>query len=196
MKPVFRLGWRSFFVGETHMSEQLLVEKEDLQVSRGDAINLSRSSVERIDAEQVTLHQSVTGQVKAGEVELRQSITGQVSAEQIDLSDSISGALESNTVHMQDSVLLIGRSGETVIQDSAVGVLVTDQAIMDNGTARLVIARQVSGGPIRPLVLLAGKVDGPVEPTLDTPRAVLAGLSAGVAFGLVLWLEKLLSRKK
>jgi hypothetical protein len=96
---------------------------------------------------------------------------------------------------MQNSAVLVARSGETVIQQSAVGMLYADQAIMDNVNARIIIARQVNGGPIRPVVLLAGRVEGPVEPALDTPRALLAGLTAGVAFGLVMWLGRLLRRR-
>ena len=60
----------------------------------------------------------------------------------------------------------------------------------------LVVARQVQGNPIHTTVLLAGKVEGAVETTIDTPRAALAGLIAGITVGLVLFVFRLLSRNK
>jgi hypothetical protein len=39
-------------------------------------------------------------------------------------------------------------------------------------------------------------VDGPVDTVLDTPRAILAGLTAGIAFGLVYLAGRLLVRRR
>jgi hypothetical protein len=177
------------------MSEQTPFEKDEPEISRRDVINLAKSSVEKIDAEAVRLHQSATKNITAGEAVLRQSLSGQVSADHIDVYSSISGRLQSNTLYMHDSALLVGESGETVIQNSAVGLLYADRATMDNVRARVIVSRQVNGGPIRPVIMLAGKIEGPVEPVMDTPRSLLAGLMAGIAFGMVLWAGRLLSRK-
>jgi len=56
----------------------------------------------------------------------------------------------------------------------------------------VVVAREVHGEALRTVVLLAGRVDGPVETMVDTPRALLAGLAAGIGTGLVLVLFRLL----
>jgi hypothetical protein len=63
--------------------------------------------------------------------------------------------------------------------------------------AAVVVAREVHSGSLRTGVLLAGRVEGPVETIVDTPRALLAGLSAGIGIGLVLFLfQLLLGRRK
>jgi hypothetical protein len=45
-------------------------------------------------------------------------------------------------------------------------------------------------------VVLAQKIDGQVETTLDTRGAILAGLVAGIAAGLVSLVGRLLSQRK
>jgi hypothetical protein len=45
-------------------------------------------------------------------------------------------------------------------------------------------------------VLLAREVNGPVETVLDTRGAVAAGLVAGIAIGLVLFVGGLLTRRR
>jgi hypothetical protein len=46
------------------------------------------------------------------------------------------------------------------------------------------------------VILLAREVHGPVETVLDTRGALLAGLVAGVAIGMVLYVGRLLSRRR
>jgi hypothetical protein len=60
----------------------------------------------------------------------------------------------------------------------------------------LLVAQQVRGGSIKTAVLLAGQVDGPVETSLDTPRALLAGLAAGIGAGLVLLIGSLAKQRR
>jgi hypothetical protein len=76
------------------------------------------------------------------------------------------------------------------------GVVISETATLQESRAKVVIARQVQSAGTRTAILLAGKVEGSVETALDTPRALLAGLTAGVAVGLVLFVGKLLSRKR
>lgn len=177
------------------MSEQMPAADEHKRVSGGDTINLSKSSVERIDAALVRLDRSVIENVNADEAELSQSLIAQASAERIDIRDSITLSLNADTAYLQGSAQLVAKSRETVVQNSTVGLLYGDRLTLDNARSNIVVARQVTGGPIHTAVLLAGKVEGPVEPVLDTPRALLAGLSAGIAIGLVWWLRSLLSRE-
>jgi len=66
---------------------------------------------------------------------------------------------------------------------------------MVDSSAALLVARQVTGGPIRTGILLAGKVEGPVETRVDTPRALLAGGVAGLVTGLVLLVAQLFRKR-
>jgi hypothetical protein len=87
--------------------------------------------------------------------------------------------------------------GETAtIQQGSAGVIVSDTVQMKDSSAGVLVAGQIQGGNIRTGLLLAGKVEGQVETLLDGPRAMLAGLTAGAAFGLVLFLMRLLKIRK
>ena len=59
-----------------------------------------------------------------------------------------------------------------------------------------VIAREVHAPTIHTSLLLANKVEGNVETVLDTPRALLAGLTAGIAFGLVSVIGKIIRGRR
>ena len=88
------------------------------------------------------------------------------------------------------------QSGQASITESSVGVMYTDTAELTETQAGLIVARQVHGTPIKTTVLLAGEVEGPVETYFDTPRALLAGLTADATVGLVLFIGNLVSRWK
>jgi hypothetical protein len=67
-------------------------------------------------------------------------------------------------------------------------------ATLQNVQIGALVGREIHAENLRTGILLAGQVNGPVKTMLDTPRAILAGLSAGAAVGLVLWVGQLLSR--
>jgi len=71
-----------------------------------------------------------------------------------------------------------------------------DIAELNESSAGLLVSRQVRSTTIRTGVLLASQVEGQVEAVLDTPRALLAGLAAGVGVGLVTLLGSLLRRRR
>jgi hypothetical protein len=60
----------------------------------------------------------------------------------------------------------------------------------------VLVAQQVQTSSVRTGVLLASKVEGNVDTFLDTPRALLVGLTAGAAMGLVVFALNLVAGKK
>ena len=89
---------------------------------------------------------------------------------------------------------LASASDVTMQQSSAVYLQASTAEVKDSSVAVLV-ARQVSGGPIRAGILLAGRVEGPVETQVDTARALLAGITAGVFTGLILLAARLFTQR-
>ena len=81
-------------------------------------------------------------------------------------------------------------------EQSAINALYCDTAELVDSQAGLLVSRQVKGTTIRTGVLLASQVEGQVEAVLDTPRALLAGLAAGLGVGLVSLLGSLLRRRR
>ena len=86
--------------------------------------------------------------------------------------------------------------GNAVLNESQAGVIYAQTAELHDSRTSILVAQQVHADTIRTTVLLAGRVEGPVETMVDTPRALLAGLSAGVAVGLVLFVMRLITGRK
>ena len=73
---------------------------------------------------------------------------------------------------------------------------IPSQPRINDSTIGLLVAQQVQTTSVRTGVLLASKVEGNVDTYLDTPRALLAGVTAGVAMGLVVFALNLITGKK
>jgi len=165
-------------------------------VETAETINLSQASVGTIEAELVRMSQSSAGQINATEVEVRQSISLQVEAENITLHQGGAGMIRSEHLEMSQGGFAIGVANEAVIRDSSVGALYTEHSEVAHSMAGVLVTRQVTGDHNRTVFMLAGRVDGSVETVLDTPRAMLAGLVAGVAVGMVLFVGSLLRDRR
>ena len=80
--------------------------------------------------------------------------------------------------------------------DSLVPVVFSQSITANSGAAGLIVSGEVDAQSVRAGILLARQVNGEVEAVLDTPRALLAGIAAGSAAGLVIFLMQLLVRKR
>jgi hypothetical protein len=153
--------------------EEKIIEEDLIQVKQGNIPQVNAEKVEiqsgaanRVYAEQVTVHQGGVGMVQATSVSVNQGGIGFV------------------------------RAGEANLENSSTQAVVTQTATVNGGTVGLLIAREVHANPLRAFVVLAQKIDGQVETTLDTRGAILAGLVAGIAAGLVSLMGRLLSQRK
>jgi hypothetical protein len=111
-------------------------------------------------------------------VNLSQVSVEKVNAELVRLSSSSAEQITAEEVEVRQAFVYHVKS-ETCSVDSS-----------------MVVAQQVQATSVRTGVLLASKVEGDVETLLDTPRALLVGVAAGVAMGLVIFAMNLISGKK
>jgi hypothetical protein len=160
-----------------------------------ESINLSETSVQKVDAELVRMNRSAAEHIQAEEVEVRQGGVMRVDAGSMTVQQGGVSLANAKNLAMENSFLLAGRAEEARFDSSQVGVLYAGSVDMKYSKNNLMVAQRVSGGPIRSLVLLAGRVDGPVHTYLDTPRSLLAGVAAGVGVGIVLLLGRLMTRR-
>jgi hypothetical protein len=149
-----------------------------------------------IEGDIVQVNQSNISQITAQKVELRQGGANKVNAEQVTAQQSGLGMIQASSVNVSQSGVGFVRSSETVLEKNSTQVLVTQTATINGGTAGLLVAREVHANPLRAFVVLAQKIDGQVETTLDTRGAILAGLIAGIAAGLVSLVGRLLTQRK
>src|SRR3972149_6487503 len=101
-----------------------------------------------------------------------------------------SGEAELVRIHQGGANRIVASDVE-IYQGGAASIQADSLAMHQVGAA---IGRSVEMKDSSALLVLAGEVHGSVEPILDARRAALAGLVAGVAVGLVLFVGSLLTR--
>jgi hypothetical protein len=180
---------------EAYENEDNDVEEIEATDRTPEAVNLSQTQVECIEAELVRASQSGIGKVNATEVEIRQGGAIGVDAEKVSIVQGGILMTQSDQLDISQGGLGVANVGDVTFNNSQVGAVFSDTANLNEATANLLVTRRVYGGPVRSTILLAGQVDGPVETMLDTPRALLVGIAAGMSMGLLLFLGNILTGK-
>jgi hypothetical protein len=151
---------------------------------------------DQINAEHVQISQGGAGEIHATQVDIEQGGAFRIDAQQVRIEQGGAGAIFGEVVSLDSSAAGLIRAEEVRAEQSAINALYCDTAALSDSQAGLLVSRQVTGTTIRAGVLLASHVEGQVEAVLDTPRALLAGLAAGVGVGLVSLLGSLLRRRR
>jgi len=160
----------------------------------GESVNLTNSTVEKVQAELVRVNQSNVSHIIANEVEFRQGAVNRIEAQKVDFDSGAVLMVEADTFTLSDGTVIAARGNNLIVNDGSVTTLYSGTAELHNAKAGLLAARHVKGENLQTTILVTGKVDGQVTAVLDTPRAVLAGLVAGIAAGMVIFAGKLLTK--
>ena len=155
---------------------------DELAGATSDEVMVLRgTAVETVEADEVHVHQGGVNRVFAGVVE-------------IDTGGAVT--IDAETVGMTGSVGMVIRADVVEANESGSGVLVARDMRLTNSRAGVAVAERADLQDSSTLVLLAREVHGPVETMLDTRGAILAGLIAGVAAGLVWLAGTLIDRRR
>lgn len=157
----------------------------DTENETPQVVNLTETAVENVQAELVRMHQSGAQSLQAEEVDLHQSGIVQAETESLRLNASGVVLAEADEINMADSGIVAARSDSLAADNGQFGVMLTEEAVLRESTVGLLAGRsvQVQGGQVS--VLIAGSVEGDVQPLMSTRDVALAGLLGGLAFGLV-----------
>jgi len=161
-----------------------MAETEDLaKESPGSAevINLRGGSLASVEAELVRIHQGGANRIVASDVEIYQGGAASIQADSLAMHQVGAAIVQGNLISAQGSYIGGAVADELGLHDTHAGVAIGRSVEMKDSSA---------------LLVLAGEVHGSVEPILDARRAALAGLVAGVAVGLVLFVGSLLTRNR
>ena len=145
-----------------------------------DVVNLTGGPIQSVEAEVVRIRQGGANQIVAGEVEIQQGGVVHVAADAV-------GAHQSG--------ILVARGNVISVDSGGVGVAIGEDVLLAGSRALLTIGGRVEIQEGSSVVLLAREVHGPVHTVLDTSGAMLAGLTAGVAVGLVLFVGRMLTKR-
>jgi len=164
----------------TEQPEVVNLSQVDVGAVNAEMVRMHQSTAETITSEDVELNLSAAGGVNTQTLSAKQSILGGVNAEQADISNSFVGGVRATAVNAQG--IIGGVAGETVtVEGARVGV-----------TA----AREVRGGRVDSVLLLAGRVEGEVHTVVDTRGAVIAGLVGGLFAGVILLVGRIAFRRE
>jgi len=143
-------------------------------------VNLEEVNQDCVQADSVRLSQCGVGRVEASEARISDSGAGQVFADSVAMRDSAVGLVQAQSVYLDGGGAAIVSAQTTTLNNTRNGFL---------------IAREVHGTQVNAVVLLASRVDGPVETLVDQRGLVLIGIVAGAVLGTVFSLFRLLKRR-
>ena len=146
-----------------------------------EVMEIHGGEIETLQADQVHMHLGGAQKIEATDVFMQQSAVALVEAGHVDVQQSAVIAVRGETV--------------TTARTAALSV-VADEVQQEDCRSGVVIARSADLQGSSTLVLLAGQTNGPVEALLDTRGALLAGLVAGTAIGMVLFAGSLIIRRR
>jgi len=166
------------------------------ELTAPEVVNLIDAQAEYVEAELVRIGHSRVGKVHAQEVDMTRSGAVDVSADVVSGRDSWIAAVQGGKVDLEKGGVVFAQAESMTINGNA-GICQANELNMAEGsTVGVLSAGKVNAQKVRTVVLLAGKVEGPVETVFDNRRIMLASMIAGIATGGVLLLGKLLFRRK
>ncbi|MBE3115714.1 hypothetical protein IMZ68_00775, partial [Candidatus Bathyarchaeota archaeon] len=121
--------------------------------------------------------------------------TNKITGNKVSITNSPVAFIQANSVDLTSSSAVSVRSQEATINGSA-GLLVSQVATINDSRSGVIISRDVHGTKINTVVLLAGKVNGPVETIVDRQSLFKMALIAGAAYAVVSSLFRLFKRHR
>jgi hypothetical protein len=76
-----------------------------------------------------------------------------------------------------------------------IGVLIGQTAALNDSRTGVMITKEINAAKVQSVIVMAGKINGPVETLVDQRSVALFGVATGVAIGLVFSLFRLLRRR-
>jgi hypothetical protein len=150
---------------------------------------------EEIETSQVNLEEVNQDCVQADSVRLNQCGVGRVDATEARISDSGAGQIYADSVAVRDSGVGLIQAQSVYLDGGGAAIVSAQSTTLNNTRNGFLISREVHGTQVNAVVLLATKVDGPVETLVDQRGLVLIGIVAGAVLGTVFSLFRLLKRR-
>src|SRR3990170_3012030 len=119
-------------------------------------------------------------------IHLNGGTIGAISADAVQIQRGGATRIVATDVELRQGAMGV-RATQVGLAGGGAGMVMGEQVGLDNSRVGLTLARRADLTNSNTFILLAREVNGPVETVLDTRGAVAAGLVAGIAIGLVLF---------
>ncbi len=172
--------------------------KESIELKEsdpGESAVLEGEAVEGLTAETVSMTQSNAGTIEAADVQMRQSFAQAIHAERVEMRQSGAQAVKANEVAMHQSGVLAMHAEKASLEESRALFIASDQVTGGKFGSAVMVGQEVKAEQVRAGLLLARRVDGPVEAWLDQRGALTLGIALGMVFGLLSLVRALLVRR-
>lgn len=177
------------------MNQPGTTEPADQNDVNANVVNVSNASVAKIQSQLVSLDQSNVDEITADDVKMKNSAARNIYAQQATIEESAVAIAQVGTLNATET-MIVGASTQEAVVNGTIGALISQAATLNDSRSALVISRTIHGSRIQTGVLLAGRVEAPVETMIDTRQAAIFGVAAGVAVGLVLGLFRMFSVRR
>jgi hypothetical protein len=157
-------------------------------------VEIVQGGCNSVDAQEVVVKQGGISQAKASKVEVRQGGIGSVEGESVSVIQGGVGMARSKEASLGPGAraALLVADKVSAQQAGAQVMVVKDSVEMEQSGAVIMAAQRVTAKNSGVVFLLAGTVEGDVQPVMDTKRAITFGAAAGAVLGLFLLLKPLL----
>lgn len=159
-----------------------------------EVVNISHADVEAVTAEMVRMHQSNAQTITSDDVEMNVSAVAVVNSKAITTRQSLIGGVNAGSAQFAGG-FVGGLRGTNIDAEGVIGGVVAETVNLQNARVGLTVGKEVRGGQVESLVLLAGHVEGEVHTAVDTRGAILAGLVGGLVTGVVMLVGRYLFRR-
>jgi hypothetical protein len=161
---------------------------------RPEVVNLAHVDAGAVTAEMIRMHQSNAESIQSEDVELSVSAAGGITAQTLSAQKSIIGGVNAESAEIVNSVVG-GVRAALVNAQGYIGAVAGDTVTLEGARVGVTAAREVRGGRIESVILLAGRVEGEVHTVVDTRGAIIAGLVGGLFAGLVVLVGRIAFRR-
>lgn len=127
----------------------------------------------------------MSGSLPSQSVEVSSSSVDRVEGGQVRLHQSAARRLHANALHMEESAAVYVRTGSADIVEGAVAVATAGDLSLGDTSAGILVARTVHAADVQIGFLLAQKVDGNVRPVLTPTVAAAIGAGFAATFWLL-----------
>lgn len=174
---------------EERLSEEtktVMAEDETLEIG-ADLVSLQQSSVRTVRAKQAELYQSAAQMMTAEEARIRMGAAAQVNTDNIDAGFTAIGQVKTTDASLKASVAGLVTADDNVSMEFSQAKLIYNNGMitMDHSLAGAVAGRKVKLDDSNVVFLLAGKVEGEVQPVFGPRESILFGIAAGIVGGIL-----------
>jgi hypothetical protein len=156
------------------------------ELVRADKVEIHQGGANNVEADAVTVTQGGLTNVNARTVDVRMGGIAYAQAEDVTVNMGGVGLARADRVSVELGGLGVAFAREaTVSQGFARNVLAQDVRVDQALVGTMVTARASFERPSGVLMLIAGRVDGPVKALLDWRSALAFGAAFGVAWGIL-----------